>query len=310
MPVNAYEVRGLTKVYAGRKQPANIDVSLDIRSAELFCLLGNNGSGKSTLIRQLACLVKPSAGRIFFFGKDAVRHAQEVHERAGYMPQTGFSLGHLTVSEAVYFSGRLRGLTRRDARRDRDEIVERFGMGRVVKDVSQRLSGGQRRLVQFALCIAGRPDVVILDEPTNDLDAGRRRLIWDVCADLKHDTGSTIVLVTHDVAEAERVIDRVAIMREGRVAGVGTPAELRRNVEERLCVRVMAEARPASTWEWSEPERGSWLTYVHPCELPDFMASLTPEQLGNVRVEPVGLRYLVNKWQAADQGRVLGGVVS
>jgi ABC-2 type transport system ATP-binding protein len=157
------------------------------------------------------------------------------------MPQSGFALNNLTVSEALYFTAHLRGLSRQDARAERDRLIEHWDLGPSRDRVAARLSGGQKRLLLLATTMAALPPVLILDEPTNDLDPQHRVLVWDSLRAINAEYGTTIILVTHNVVEADRVIQRVGIMRAGQLIAVGRPAALKAGLNQQLRVEVTFE---------------------------------------------------------------------
>lgn len=223
----AYEVRNLCKRYSGSAPPANHDISFRIREGEFFGLLGGNGAGKTTLIKQMLGLVRPDSGQMLLFGHDVLTHPRFTTTTVGYMPQTAFALNSLTVREALYFSAHLRGLSSRAAKRERDEYLELLGLDRLAGKVARQLSGGERRLLQLAVTLTGSPPVLILDEPTNELDPSRRRQVWALLRDLNQRHGRTVVLITHNALEAEQVIERVGILRDGNLVALGAPADLK-----------------------------------------------------------------------------------
>ena len=192
----------------------------------MFGLLGDNGAGKSTLVRQMVNLTRSTSGSITLLGQDIRRDAASVTTNVGYMPQEGLALNNLTVGEALYFTAHLRGLSRADALRERDRLAEAMQLAALRGQVVPKLSGGQKRLLQIAIALAARPPVLILDEPTNNLDPQRRKLVWDTLREVNQQLGTTVIFITHDAIEAEKVIQRVGILREGELVAVGRPSEL------------------------------------------------------------------------------------
>lgn len=235
-----YDVRDLVKVYPGQTRQANRGISLQIQQGEIFGLLGANGAGKTTLVRQMVNLLRPSSGSITLFGEPIARDPLRVPTNVGYMPQETHTLNTLTVGEALYFTAHLRGMSRTEARRERDRLLELWQIEDLRYKDNSRLSGGQRRLLRLAVAMAGSLPVLILDEPTNDLDPLRRRLVWDVLQQVNRERGTTIVFITHDAIEAERVIERVGIMRDGALVAVGRPSELKRSIDRKLRLEVLA----------------------------------------------------------------------
>jgi len=224
-----YCIRGLTKVYKNGVV-ANDGIDLDIHHGETFGLLGPNGAGKTTLVKQIVGLLRPTAGYIHLFGRDIVQEPDVVPKHVAYLPQTLMSLRAYRVREAIYYTGILRGLTTKEARVQTDDLLERLHLAPLSRRLVGNLSDGQKQLVAVAVTLIAYRTVVVLDEPTNNLDPAVRRLVWDVLGELREQRGVTVILVTHNVLEAERVLTRVAIIDEGRVIALGTPDELKAQV--------------------------------------------------------------------------------
>ena len=209
---------------------ANDSISLCVRAGEVVGLLGHNGAGKSTLVSQVVGLLKPDAGQIMLGGTDAVHHPAVARRYAALQPQAQTPIDGLTPRAAIEIAGRLRGLSARDARRAAADLAEELDIGpwldRRALPEGGGLSGGIRRLTGFAMAIAAPVPLLILDEPTNDIDAARRRLLWDALR-RRGDQGSGALLVTHNVTEAERIVDELVVLDRGRVVAEGSPARLR-----------------------------------------------------------------------------------
>jgi ABC-2 type transport system ATP-binding protein len=227
------------KTYPQQSIPANDHITLTIEAGEIFGLLGDNGAGKSTLIKQMANLLKSDSGTIRLFGKPLALTPLYTPSKIGYMPQSGNALNNLTVSESLYFTAHLRGLSRSAARLERDRLVALWNLDPVRDRVIARLSGGQRRLSLLAITMAASPPVLILDEPTNDLDPQHRQLVWDTLRAINQERQTTFILVTHNVIEAEKVISRVGIMREGRLLAIGRPGLLKADLNRQRRLEVV-----------------------------------------------------------------------
>ena len=218
----AIEVEDLHKRYGDRVVLRGVDFMVD--RGEVFALLGPNGAGKTTALEILEGFRDPTAGRVRVLGFDPAAHALEFRDRTGVVLQEcGFPL-HLRVGELV---GAWRTFYR--APRPLDELLEVVELASERDQVVRRLSGGQRRRLDFALALAGDPDLVFLDEPTTGFDPEARRRCWAAIENLRA-LGKTIVLTTHYLDEAERLADRVAVLHNGRVRACGTPTELARQV--------------------------------------------------------------------------------
>ena len=209
---------GLSKRYGDREVLRG--VSFVVERGEVFGLLGPNGAGKTTVLEILEGFRPPTAGTVRVLGFDPGAHDVELRERTGVVLQEcGFPL-HLRVGELV---DAWRSFYR--APRPLDELLDVVELAPERDRVVRRLSGGQRRRLDFALALAGRPEVVFLDEPTTGFDPEARRRCWTAVENLRA-LGKSIVLTTHYLDEAERLADRVAILRDGRIQAAGTAAEL------------------------------------------------------------------------------------
>jgi len=291
-----YDVQDLHKTYPGQEAPANRAIDLQIRQGEIFGILGDNGAGKTTLVRQMVNLIRPSSGRIELFGQSVSVDPLHVPLHVGYMPQETHALNNLTVGEALYFTAHLRGLTRADARRERDKQLDLWQIGSWRDQYSSRLSGGQRRLLRLAAAMAAALPVLILDEPTNDLAPQRRRLVWDVLTRVNRERGTTIVFITHDAIEAEKVIQRVGIMREGELVAVGRPSELKKAVDRKLRLELFYEPGAAphlpAGLEVHALGPGHWITWVDRSEVEQLLGHLDVEQLDDFRLYSATLEDL------------------
>ncbi len=248
-------VRDLVKTYpaarGGRGRPptpevrATDGVSLDVRGGEIFGLLGPNGAGKSTLVRQLTGLMRPDSGSVEVLGHDLVRHPDRAARLIGYLGQESTALDEMTVALAAETTGRLRGLTARDARAARDAVLDELGLGELAARPLKKLSGGQRRLACFAAALVGERPLLVLDEPTTGMDPVARRAVWAAVDRRRAEQAATVLLVTHNVIEAETVLDRVAVLERGRVIACDTPAGLKE--------RVAGEVRVDLVWRERAP---------------------------------------------------------
>lgn len=233
-------VRNLRKLYKNGQVVANDGITLDIAEGEIFGLLGPNGAGKTTFIRQVTGLLSPTSGEITLLGVDVVRSPDRVKPLIGYMAQRPFGLWQLTVQEAIEFTGRLRGVGKARARVQAGALVEELGLAEHRKKILMWLSLGLLKAVCFGMAVAGSPRLIFLDEPTESLDPARRRVMWERVVRMNAEEGVTFVLVTHNIAEAERVLGRVAIVGGGRILALGTPAELKRGIDDRLRVEMVS----------------------------------------------------------------------
>jgi ABC-2 type transport system ATP-binding protein len=232
-PQGCCTVSGLVKTYraGGTEVRANDGIDLDVRRGEVFGLLGPNGAGKSTLVRQLTGLLRPDAGTIDLLGHDIVRHPERAARLLGYLGQESSALDELTVALAAETTGRLRGLTRAAARAATADVITELGLEPLAHRPLAKLSGGQRRLACFAAVLVGERPLLVLDEPPTGMDPVARRAVWAAVDRRRADDGATVLLVTHNVIEAETVLDRVAVIDAGRVIACDTPGGLKALVD-------------------------------------------------------------------------------
>lgn len=289
-----YNIQNLTKLYPGQTEPANKSITLQIRQGEIFGILGDNGAGKSTLVRQMVNLLSPSSGQITLFGKPLDQI--DVPLYVGYMPQEGQALNNMTVGEALYFTAHLRGMSRVAAQTERHRLLELWQIGPLRDKYSTHLSGGQRRLLRLAVAMAGSPPMLLLDEPTNDLDPQRRKLVWDVLRQLNREQGTTIIFITHDALEAEKVIQRVGIMRSGTFVAVGRPSDLKRQIDQKLRLELFftpgqaPDLPPGLTTH--EVQAGHWLVSLAWDEVTAVLAQLNLTQIDDFRLYTATLEDL------------------
>jgi ABC-2 type transport system ATP-binding protein len=233
------EFEDVTKRYRGGVV-ANDGVTFTVRDGEVFGLLGHNGAGKTTLVNQVVGLLRPDAGRVTVAGIDAVAEPARARELCSLQAQTNAPLTGITPRKAIELVGRMRGGDRKQVRSRTDELLGQLRLEPWADRRAQGLSGGVNRLVAFCMAVVVPGRLVVLDEPTNDVDPVRRRLLWQEVRRLA-DAGCTVVLVTHNVTEAERAVDRIAILDEGKVVAIGTPASLKHDVADELRLEIVWE---------------------------------------------------------------------
>jgi len=204
-------------------------VSFDVRPAELFGLLGPNGSGKTTLFRILSTLMVPTAGRAVVMGSDAVRDPATVRRQIGVVFQAKSVDPKLTASENLWHQGHLYGLRGTALNARVVEMLTRVGLADRAKERVETFSGGMQRRIELAKGLLHHPGVLLLDEPTTGLDPGARRDLWQYLQMLRDEEHVSVLVTTHLMEEAERC-DRLAIMNEGNLVALGTPAELKSEI--------------------------------------------------------------------------------
>lgn len=230
-------IHDLRKVYR-KGVVANDGISLQIASGEVYGLLGPNGAGKSTLVKQVIGLLKPTAGTIELGTYDLVRYPAAARQLCSYLPQAQMPIDALKAQEAIRITGMIRGGQSRMVKQRTDYLLEALELGEWRDAIGTKLSGGVRRLVGFAMVAVYPGRLVILDEPTNDVDPLRRRLLWDQVRQLA-EGGVAVALVTHNVLEAEKAVDRLAIIDNGRLIAEGTPSSLKADARGKLRLQVM-----------------------------------------------------------------------
>lgn len=216
------DISGLTKIYKGGTRALDA-VDLDIRKGEIFALLGPNGAGKTTLIGSVCGLVRPSAGTITAFGHDLARDWRAARARIGLVPQELSTDMFETVYRAVSYSRGLFGHARDKGRIE--EVLRSLSLWEKKDSQIRELSGGMKRRVLIAKALAHEPDLLFLDEPTAGVDVELRKGMWDQISALR-ERGTTIILTTHYIEEAEEMADRVGIIRGGRILMVDDKAAM------------------------------------------------------------------------------------
>jgi len=243
------EARGLTKRYKGHVAVDGID--LEVRAGEIFGILGPNGAGKTTTLEMIEGLRKPDSGSITVAGIDAVRNSDRVREIIGVQLQTTALFPYLTARELIDLFGNLYNLPNAGDRAP--ELLRLVGLEDKAGARVDELSGGQKQRLSIALALVNQPKVTFLDEPTTGLDPHARRTLWETILGVRT-AGTTVVLTTHYMEEAEVLCDRIAVMDGGRVIACDTPSGLIRSLDLEAVVSAMitndadgamAKGRPA-----------------------------------------------------------------
>jgi len=205
-------------------------VTLTINQGEIFGLIGPNGAGKSTLIKMLTTLLPPTSGSATIAGYDIVSQPAEVRRHIGYVPQLLSADGSLTGYENMLLSARLYGIPRRERTERITGALARMGLSEVAHHLAGQYSGGMIRRLEIAQSFLHRPAVLFLDEPTVGLDPGARETVWEHVLDLRDRFQRTMIVTSHHMDEIDKFCDRIALIDRGRIAAVGTPAELKARV--------------------------------------------------------------------------------
>lgn len=223
----AIEAKGLVKVYG--KQRAVDGVDLAIPKGMVYGFLGPNGAGKTTTIRMLATLLKPDGGAARIFGHDLAKESDEIRSRISMTGQYASIDEDLTGMENLVMMARLMGYGRKEAKVRAMELLKAFGLEDAAKRQVKKYSGGMRRRIDIAASIVVTPDLLFLDEPTTGLDPRSRNQVWDIIRALVR-AGTTVLLTTQYLEEADQLTDRIAVIHKGKIIAEGTSTELKASV--------------------------------------------------------------------------------
>lgn len=235
----AVQARGLVKTFGDNRAVNGVD--LNVRAGSIYGVLGPNGAGKTTTIRMLATLLRQDAGEARIFGHDVVKESHIVRQLIGVTGQYASVDESLSATENLIILSRLLGLGRGEARRKAADLLEEFGLTEAAKRPLKQFSGGMRRRLDLAASLIAQPPLIFLDEPTTGLDPRTRSQMWDTIRRLVA-TGSTVLLTTQYLDEADQLADRIAVIDRGRVVAEGTVDELKSSVgTSSLHLRVQEE---------------------------------------------------------------------
>lgn len=223
----AVQVNHLSKTFNQKKVVD--DISFNIKPGEIFALLGPNGAGKTTTFRMMTTLLKPTSGSITIMGYDTQKEPQKVRSLFGLTSQDTSIDKDLSARENLMIFARLNGLSRKDAKVRTEELLTEFSLINSADKALSTFSGGMRRRLDLAVSLIARPAVIFLDEPTTGLDPQTRIQMWDTIRALVK-AGSTIILTTQYLEEADQLADHIAMIDHGKMVGYGTPNELKAKV--------------------------------------------------------------------------------
>ncbi|WP_210491179.1 ABC transporter ATP-binding protein [Patulibacter sp. SYSU D01012] len=240
---DAIVVEGLRKRYGGADGPEAVKgIDFAVRQGEIFGLLGPNGAGKTTTIGVITTRVKPTGGRVLVDGLDVTRDEVAVKLRLAVVPQRSNLDRSLSALENLTFHAAYFGFGRRERRERALELMERVGLKGREDDRVDKYSGGMAQRLMIARALMHRPQILILDEPTTGLDPQSRLFLWDTMRELR-EQGTTLILTTHDMAEADQLCDRIAIVDHGEVIALDTPRGLRRLLPSEQGLEVVVAPR-------------------------------------------------------------------
>ena len=281
----AVRVRGLTKSYGGRAGVDGLD--LDIRTGEVFALLGPNGAGKTTTVEILEGARRRDGGDVTVLGEDPARAGRAWRARIGVVGQTTADGNALTVRETVDHFAAYHAQPQ-----DTASLLDAVGLTEKARSRVDRLSGGQRRRLEVALGLQGRPELLFLDEPTTGLDPQARRQFWTLIEGLRA-AGTTILLTTHYLDEAAHLADRVGVLTGGRLAEVAAPGDIGR------------ELRRAATVRWTEDGATREVVTAEPAALlRDLLAAVPTGEVPDLTVTRPGLEDVYLQLTGATQGEL------
>ncbi len=254
----AIEVHSLVKHYPKAKVNAVDDISFSVHRGEIFGLLGPNGAGKTTTIGVLTTSVLPTSGKALISGMNVVADPMRVKQHIAVVPQQSNLDRSLRAREILTFHASYHGMTKAEREARADALLAELSLSDRAKEMVGRYSGGMAQRLMLARALMHSPDVIFLDEPTNNLDPQSRLFLWDRIRAL-HDQGVTILLTTHDMDEADQLCERIAIMDHGKILVLNTPTELKKLVPggTRLELRVYAPAPVAANAAQSTGEDDS-----------------------------------------------------
>ena len=271
MPSSVIEVENLVKVYSGGTRAVD-GISFHVGAGELLGFLGPNGAGKTTTIRILATLLAATSGAARVAGFDVTTQASDVRRRLGLAMQTPTLDTFATGCENIELIGRTHRVPRAELKRRTDELLELMGLTAVARKLAGTYSGGMRRRLDLACALVHRPQVLILDEPTEGLDPQSRIALWDELERISQD-GTTMLLTTHYMEEADRLCNRVAIIDNGRIVVDGSPADLKAGIGADTVTLQLDANGPEDLARQQEDVRGLLRGF-------GSLESVTPEPFG------------------------------
>lgn len=301
MPAEPLVASDVRKIYSPRRGPpveALAGVTMRVRAGERVALLGRNGAGKTTFLKIASTLLRPTAGHVEVFGHDVEGEADLVRPRIAVVPQEGKPFFHLTPREQVYTYLRSRGLGGETSRDRAERALAAMDLGEVADRLTITLSGGQKQRTMVATVIATQAPLLFLDEPTIGMDPFARRGVWTSLRELTRE-GSTILLTTHYLDEAEALSDRLYIVERGRVLVEGTAASLKHEIGGSLRVSVAGGARLAESFRSFGsvvPDGETLHVVIDPSRLTEILGVAVREKLtatvGPVTLEEAFLRVV------------------
>ncbi len=214
--INVLNIRSVSKAYKHGQVRANEKISIKFVSGEITALVGHNGAGKTTLLKQIIGIIRPDGGTITYQGHSFTNEPEIARERIGMMPQFNFPLSGVTAKQSIMAGLRIRGVDRINSKKLTSRIIKELKIEEWQDVPGEKLSGGLQRLVSFAMTVAVPLPIIMLDEPTNDVDPVRRVLMWEYLRKLAN-WGCIVIIVTHNLLEVERYADRLLLLDHGKL---------------------------------------------------------------------------------------------
>ncbi|MCK4259611.1 MAG: ABC transporter ATP-binding protein [Halanaerobiales bacterium] len=301
----AFQTVDLVKTYKnnGTMIYANNGISLEIPKGTIFGIFGPNGAGKTTLIKQLMGLICPTKGSIFLLGIDIVKNPNLIPHYVGYCGQNLYHLWRLTALELLVMTGRLRGMKKDQAYGQAQSLMSMVGFEKKMNRVIRDFSGGELRIVSVFSALMGKSPIIILDEPTSGLDPVARQNVWQALFHYQAEVDATIILVTHNVLEAEKVVDNIAIIDEGNIIAQGKPTELKNELKKEVSIEI--EIKPLTNIDFgmSDLEKVRERVYCYKGDLENreviinqVIEKIGMENIEDLRISPLTLEdYYVQK---------------
>jgi len=235
--MSAVEAVEVTKKYKGSVSFALNNISLNIEPGRIFTLLGRNGAGKTTFVRICATQLLPTSGTVKIFNNDLIKDTEKIRNYISIVPQEGRPLRALTSWDHVYYWLRIRGVNKYESSERTKKVLRDFELYDVRNKLSMYLSGGMKQKILVAMAMATESKLLFLDEPTIGLDPVSRRQIWKAIKE-KKESGTTIMLTTHYMDEAEVLSDDIVIIDKGSVIAQGTISDIRKNIKENIKIEI------------------------------------------------------------------------
>ncbi|WP_197671777.1 ABC transporter ATP-binding protein [Devriesea agamarum] len=275
-PAEPLLLEAVTKTFQRGAVAANRAISLTFRPGQLIALIGHNGAGKTTLLNQIIGTTKPTSGDIRYGTESLGKNPDLARRVASMMPQMHAPLTGVTPLQAITSIGRVRGLSGRDARREASALIDELDITPWQNVGGEKLSGGLRRLTSYAMAVIASPPVLLIDEPTNDVDPVRRPLIWRNLRRLA-DAGHIVIVVTHNLLEVQRTADRYVLLQNGQVLIDSTPRQLSQRAQTTtLSVSVRSDVdlatMPAASRLHPVDGDGQLRLDLEPAHIPDAVA--------------------------------------